>query len=416
MSVVTYLPDHPFPIQNLPYGVFVHGNSEPHIGVAIGDFILDLYKLSSAGAFFPDDVTRAFQQPVLNAFMALNWETWKATRETITKILSTDGVLAQNAALKDSVLVVQTEVKMVLAVNIGDYTDCYASREHASNVGKMFRPTEKPLMDNWLYIPVAYHGRASSVVVSGTPIVRPCGQKRPDPSNPPVFGPSAAVDFELEMGAYIGTGNALGEPIKIEDAQKYIFGFSLFNDWSARDIQRWEYVPLGPFLGKNFGSTISPWIVTTFALEPFRVPVHRLPEDPQPLPYLQESIPSNYDVKLSVTITTAQDESMIVSQSNMKYMHWSMYQQLAHHTCNGCNMRPGDLIGSGTLSGSEEGTLGSMLELAWNGTRPITFPSGAQRKMIQDGDVVTFNGECVGEGYRIGFGECSGRLLPAKPF
>jgi fumarylacetoacetase len=362
---------------------------------------------------FPENVAAAFRQPTLNQFMSLGYDTWKATREVITRVLSGDGDLARNAELKQAVLVRRSEVQLVLAASIGDYTDCYASKEHATNLGKMFRPGQPALLENWLHIPVAYHGRASSIVVSGTPLVRPNGQKKPDPEKPPVFGPSMAVDFELEVAAYVGTGNELGEPVSVAEARKRVFGFSLFNDWSARDIQKWEYVPLGPFLGKNFGSTMSPWIVTTFALEPFLVEGPKQ-EDPEPQPYLTDKAASAYDVQLTVTINTKEGDSMVVSSSNFKYMYWSVYQQLAHHTVNGCNLRPGDVIASGTISGPTDGSYGSMIELAWQGTKPIKFPSGAERKMILDGDTVVLHGECVGNGYRIGFGDCAGTILPAK--
>lgn len=413
MSWVSYLPDHPFPIQNLPYGVFEKDGAR-HIGVAIGDQILSLGAVAAAMPnVFPAAVAAAFQQPTLNDFMALDHDTWKSTRATITRLLSTDcPELRDNAAVRASAIVAQADVKMVLPAQIGDYTDFYASREHATNVGKMFRPNAAPLLENWLHLPVGYHGRASSVVVDGTPLRRPHGQRKPDPEKPPVFGASVSVDFELEMAAYIGTGNTLGEPVSITDARKKIFGFSVFNDWSARDIQKWEYVPLGPFLGKNFGSTISPWIVTTFALEPFLVQGPKQ-EEPTPLPYLQDGAPGAYDINLSVTLQTEKGESMVIANSNYKYMYWSVYQQLVHHAINGCNMRPGDVIASGTISGPTEGSFGSMLELCWMGTKPITLPSGEQRKSIQDGDTISMHGECVGNGYRIGFGNCTGKILPA---
>ena len=410
--IVSYVPDHQFPIQNLPYGVFTKDGAQ-HIGVAIGDFILDLNVLAQQQGVFPAPVAAALQEPTMNAFMALDYEAWKATRATITAALTAGGLLSTNESLKTAALIRQGDVKMVLPANIGDYTDCYASREHATNLGKMFRPNAAPLLENWLHIPVGYHGRSSSIVVSGTPLTRPNGQKRPNPEAPPAFGPSGAVDFELEMAAYVGTGNALGEPISVAEAHKKVFGFSTFNDWSARDIQKWEYVPLGPFLGKNFGSTISPWIVTTFALEPFKV-AGPAQAEPEPLPYLKDSNIGNYDINLTVTINTKEGDSMVVSNSNYKYMYWSVFQQLAHHSVNGCNMRPGDVIASGTISGPTEGAYGSMLELAWQGTKPVTFPSGAQRKMIQDGDTVLMNAECVGNGFRIGFGDCAGMILPAK--
>ena len=412
-SWVQYVVDHPFPIQNLPFGCgIIPGTKEARPLSAIGDFVIDLRALSGS---FDAEVNAAFQKSTLNAFMALGYDKWTAVRQTLQKLFSkAEPTLRDNKDLQSKVLIPQKTVQMVLPADIGDYTDFYASREHATNLGKMFRPGQPALLENWLHIPVGYHGRASSIVVSGTPLRRPHGQQRPKPEEPPVFGASKAVDFELEMAAYIGVGNDLGAPISVDATRKAIFGFSLFNDWSARDIQKWEYVPLGPFLGKNFGSTISPWIITTAALEPFLVdgPAQ---EDPAPLPYLLGSAkaPGNYDVNLSVSITQEDGTSMIVSETNWKYMYWSVYQQLCHHTINGCNMRPGDVIASGTISGPTGGSYGSMIELAWQGTKPISFPNGTERKMIQDGDIVSLNGFCKGDGYRIGFGECASKILPA---
>lgn len=411
-SWVQYLPDHPFPIQNLPFGCFSEksdATSRRRLCTIIGDFIVDLSALS---ALFPSNVAGALQQTTLNQFMSLGYDAWKATRDILVKIFSADdATLRDDAVLRAKVLIPVHDVVLHLAVAIGDYTDFYASKEHASNLGQMFRPGQPALKENWLYMPIGYHGRASSVVVSGTPITRPSGQKRPNPDQPPVFGPCMMLDFELEMGAWIGTANPLGQPVSTEQALKTVFGYSLFNDWSARDIQKWEYEPLGPFLGKNFGSTVSPWIVTTFALEPFMVegPV----QDPAPMPYLKQNFPGNVDVQLAVSLTTAEGESMVISNTNYKYMYWSAYQMVAHHTINGCNLQPGDLLGSGTISGPVAGSYGSMIELAWQGTKPITFPSGAQRKSLQDGDVLTLSGECVGNGYRIGFGDASGKVFPA---
>lgn len=410
-SWVKYLPDHPFPIQNLPYGCgILPGQEKARPVTIIGDNIVDLSQLSS---FFEPEVAAAFQHSTLNAFMALGSAKWKSTRAALQKLFSDNSsALATDAALQKSVMYNPTSVRMVLPAEIGDYTDFYASKEHATNLGKMFRPGQPSLLPNWTHIPVGYHGRASSIVVSGTTLNRPHGQQRPDPEAPPVFGASKAVDFELEMAAYIGMGNDLGAPITVEQARENLFGFSLFNDWSARDIQKWEYVPLGPFLGKNFGSTISPWIVTTEAMEPFLTAGPE--QDVTPLPYLKENKPGNYDVNLTVAIQPEGAEATIVSQTNWKYMYWSVYQQLVHHAINGCNMRPGDVIASGTISGPQEGTFGSMIELAWQGTKPVALSNGQERKMIQDNDTVIMSGECRGNGYRIGFGECSTKILPAK--
>jgi fumarylacetoacetase len=412
MSFVSYAADAAFPIQNLPFGVFVQ-NGAKHIGVAIGDLILDLFVLAEEGSFFPAAVNATFAQPTLNAFMALEHAVWAETRAAIASALSASSdKLQKNEALKAKALVKQADVQMVLPCNIGDYTDFYSSKEHATNLGKMFRPNAEPLLENWLHIPVGYHGRASSIVVSGTDLHRPNGQQRPNPEAPPVFGPCKLVDFELEMAAYVGTGNALGDYITVADARKKVFGFSTFNDWSARDIQKWEYVPLGPFLGKNFGSTISPWIVTAFALEPFQVAGPT--QEPSPLPYLQEKgAAGNYDVSLKVVLETPK-ESVVLSNSNYKYMYWSVYQQLAHHSVNGCNMNAGDVFASGTLSGPVDGSYGSMLELCWQGTKPLTLPGGEVRKMVADGDTIHMTAECKGDGYTIGFGPCSTKILPAK--
>ena len=414
-SWIQYPPEHPFPIQNLPFGVFSSAEDHTHrCATAIGDFVVDLKALSEAD-LFPAEVAATLKLPTLNSFMGLGHAKWKAVRETLQALLSAgDPALKDNLALRAKALIPITQVRMHLPCVIGDYTDFYASKEHASNLGQMFRPGQPPLLENWLYIPVGYHGRSSSIVVSGTDIRRPSGQKRPKPEDPPVFGACAALDFELEMAAYIGTGNDLGTPISVDDAHKHVFGFSLFNDWSARDLQKWEYVPLGPFLGKNFASTISPWIVTTLALEPFVVTGPT--QDPAPFPYLAQRAPGNYDVRLEVSLTTGTNETLVISHTNFKLMYWSIFQMVAHHTVNGCNLRPGDVLASGTISGSEQGTFGSMIELAWQGTKPIKLPSGAERKMLQDGDTLSLRGECIGDGFRIGFGDCAGKILPAVAF
>jgi fumarylacetoacetase len=301
---------------------------------------------------------------------------------------------------------------MVLPINIGDYTDFYSSREHATNVGIMFRDPQNALLPNWLHLPVGYHGRASSICVSGTPVIRPKGQILPASSEEPVFSPTQQLDFELEMGFIIGKNTRLGQSVSTKDAEDYIFGLVLFNDWSARDIQKWEYVPLGPFLAKNFASTMSPWIVTMDALEPFRVagPV----QHPQVLSYLQYEGAKNYDIQLTVNISTSAGVSQQVSHSNFRYMYWNMCQQLAHHTVNGCNIRVGDLMASGTISGPTPDSYGSMLEIAWKGTRPVSMPDGTDRKFIQDHDTVTLKGWAELDGIRVGFGECSAKVLPSE--
>lgn len=422
-------PESHFPIQNLPYGVFRRrgsGSSAPanggaaSVGVAIGDHVLDLAVLEERGllaATAPGNAGgRLFAEATLNRFMAAGQTAWRQTRETITRLLSRDEpTLRDDAKLRDRALIPMAEVEMLLPADIGDYTDFYSSREHATNVGIMFRGKENALMPNWLHLPVGYHGRASSIVVSGTDLHRPLGQSKPDDAAPaPIFGPSRMVDFELEMGYFIGPGNALGRRIPVAEALDHVFGLVLVNDWSARDIQKWEYVPLGPFLAKNFGTSISPWVVPLDALEPFRVEGAEQSE-PQPLPYLRASGPTAFDIKLQVTLQSpAMSEAARICRSNFKHMYWSIAQQIAHHTVGGCNLRPGDLLASGTISGADPDSFGSMLELAWKGTKPITLPNGETRASLQDGDRLTMTGWCDGDGYRVGFGEVTGRILPAR--
>ncbi len=411
--------DSHFPIQNLPYGVFrPRGGSTPRIGVAIGDKVLDLKVLEATGYFNGPALVgrRVFNQPSLNAFMALGRPAWREARATISRLLGADDpTLRDNPSLRQQVLFPRSGVDLLLPAEIGDYTDFYSSREHATNVGTMFRGGENALMPNWLHLPVAYHGRASSVVVSGTDFHRPLGQTNPDDAPAPSFGPSQWLDFELEVGFFIGPGNALGEPIPVDRAAEHIFGMVLVNDWSARDIQKWEYQPLGPFLSKSFITSISPWVVTLDALEPFRVAGP--PQDPQPLPYLQSHGDWTYDIHLEVTLQgEAMPEPHRICASNFKHLYWNMCQQVAHHTIAGCNLRPGDLLASGTISGpdAEGASRGSLLELASQGTQPIEFPNGERRAALLDGDRVTMTGWCQGEGYRVGFGEVTGRVLPAR--
>ncbi|VEN54358.1 unnamed protein product [Callosobruchus maculatus] len=347
--------------------------------------------------------------------MALTPHHWKEARDTIQSLLTVENPILQNDKdLLSRALVSQAEATMHLPAKIGDYTDFYSSIHHATNVGIMFRSKENALMPNWKYIPVGYHGRASSVVVSGTNIRRPHGQTLVVDDAPPVFGPCRLMDFELEMAFFVGGSNKLGEPISIDEAQNHIFGFVIMNDWSARDIQKWEYIPLGPFTAKNLGTSISPWVVTTFALEPFLV--DNYPQDPEPFPYLKHSDRFNYDIKLQVDITPqGSNVSTTVCRSNYKYLYWTPKQQLAHHTITGCNVNPGDLMGSGTISGDSSDSFGSMLELCWKGTKPVSLLDGSQRKFLQDGDTVTMKAFCEGDGYVLGFGTCTGTLLPANP-
>ncbi|KAH0620016.1 hypothetical protein JD844_014516 [Phrynosoma platyrhinos] len=414
-----------FPLQNLPYGVFSTKEEPRHrIGVAIGDQVLDL---SAIKHLFNGPILskhhHIFEQPTLNHFMALGWEAWKEARACLQKLLSAnEPTLRDNTDLRKRAFIPQASAIMHLPAEIGDYTDFYSSRQHATNVGVMFRGKENALMPNWLHLPVGYHGRASSVVVSGTPIQRPMGQMRPDDDKPPVFGACKLLDIELEMAFFVGPGNKLGEPISINEAHKHIFGMVLMNDWSARDIQKWEYVPLGPFLGKSFGTTISPWVVTMEALMPFVLP--NPIQDPKPLPYLCDDQPYTFDIELFVAIKGTVFPSMysfsILVPAELYtrqeyYMYWTMKQQLVHHTINGCNLRPGDLLASGTISGPDPENFGSMLELSWKGTKAIDLGNGQSRKFLQDGDEVIMTGYCQGKGYRIGFGECSGKVLPARP-
>ncbi|MGH0137110.1 UNVERIFIED_CONTAM: hypothetical protein FKN15_036554 [Acipenser sinensis] len=419
MSFIKVEENSDFPIHNLPYGIFST----------------------------PDN-------PTLNAFMGLGHEAWKEARTVLQKLLSAnETTLQEDVGLRSRAFVHQSLAEMHLPAEIGDYTDFYSSRDHATNVGIMFRGKENALMPNWLHLPVGYHGRASSVVVSGTPLRRPMGQIRPDESKPPVYGSCKLLDIELEMAFFVGPGNKLGEPIPIHKAHEHIFGMVLMNDWSARDIQKWEYVPLGPFLGKSFGTTISPWVVPMEALMPFAQP--NSVQDPKPLPYLCHDDPYTFDINLFVSVKgETMKEPSTISKSNFKclsaesiaqsgkhrdsgdyiqfilteesssficshvslspqYMYWTMKQQLAHHTVSGCNVRPGDLLASGTISGPDAESFGSMLELSWKGTKTIDLGDGQTRKFLQDGDEVIMTGYCQGKGYRVGFGQCRGKVLPA---
>jgi fumarylacetoacetase len=419
-SWVEYSVDTEFPIQNLPYGIF-HLKSESaaaaRAGVAIGEWILDLSVIQKAGLFSGKvGHSDCFSKPYLNDFMAMGKESWKEVRSTLTNLLSKDtATLRDNAELKSKALVKQSDAQMCLPSKIGDYTDFYSSRDHAINVGKMFRPDQAPLLPNWLWIPIGYHGRASSVVVNGTPVVRPHGQLKPPTADKPSFGPSKRIDFELEMATLVGPGNKLGQPIRIAEAEDHIFGVVLMNDWSARDIQAWEYVPLGPFNGKNFATTISPWVVTLDALECVRIT--KVEQEPKPLDYLVDPRPCHFDVVLDVLVKTPKmTEPHLIAKSNFKYLHWSIKQQLTHHASGGCNMQPGDLLGTGTISGPDASEFGSLLELSWNATKPLTLPSGETRTFLEDNDTLTLRGYAQGPGYRIGFGECSGQVLPAVQY
>ena len=405
-----------FPIQNLPFGVFETEEGLPRIGVAIGDAILDLHAVAEAGLLDDCCEPELLEAPVLNPLLAAGRGVWAPLRERASRLLRRDGDdgVRENAS---RFIVAQRDVAMRVPMEIGDYVDFYSSIEHATNLGRLFRPDADALLPNWRWIPVGYHGRSATIVVDGTPVRRPRGQRKSPNAPAPEFGPSRRLDIELEMGFVTGPGNALGTPIPVQDASEHIFGLVLVNDWSARDIQAWEYQPLGPFLGKSFATTISPWIVTLEALEPFRV---RGPlQDPQPLGYLRGDESSAYDISLAVELQTAQmrDRGIAphrISRTTYRDVYWNVAQQLAHATVNGAITRPGDLFASGTISGSNAGTQGSLIELTWNGDRPLELPGGEKRAFLEDGDEVTLRGWCERPGARrIGFGTARGRIEPA---
>ncbi|MBX2874329.1 MAG: fumarylacetoacetase [Saprospiraceae bacterium] len=404
-------PDSDFSIHNLPFGIFSLPNQRPRVGVAIGEFIIDLPAASQAGVFAGLNIPPVvLEQPQLNDLMLLGKTLSLQIRHRLQQQLC-DATSALKVAA--GVLVSRNAANMHMPVQVGDYTDFYSSIEHATNVGKMFRDPENALLPNWKHIPVGYHGRASSIIPSGEPIRRPKGQTLPKGQSKPVFQASQRLDFELEMAFIIGKESKLGQPISTQEANEYIFGMVLFNDWSARDIQKWEYVPLGPFLGKNFASSISPWVVMLEALEPFKVagPI----QDPPVLPYLEYQGDSNYDIDLEVGIAPEGKEETLVSKSNFKYMYWNMQQQLAHHTVNGCNVRVGDMLASGTISGHTPDSYGSMLELSWSGSKPLTLADGSARSFIENGDTVKMRGFSQRAGKRVGFGELSTKVLPSHP-
>lgn len=354
-----------------------------------------------------------FGHNTLNEFLKLSKKEWRATRDCLAELFDVENnTLQSNEEHKVAILSAQAEVNMKMPVSVGDYTDFYSSRDHATNVGTMFRDPNNALLPNWLHIPVGYHGRASSIILSGTDIYRPKGQQKPADATVPVYGASKLLDFELEMAFVTGQGKAMGESISIAEADDYIFGMCIFNDWSARDIQAWEYVPLGPFLAKNFASSISPWIVTLDALEPFRVAGEK--QDPKVLPYLEFEGDKNIDINLEVQIATDEMEAHTICKSNYKYMYWNMSQQLAHHTVNGCNINAGDMMASGTISGPDESEYGSMLELSWRGSKPLAMPDGSERKFINDHDTVIMKAHCEKDGVRVGFGDVTTKVLPAK--
>jgi fumarylacetoacetase len=410
-SFIDVASDSHFPIQNLPYGVFsAKDGLAPRVGVAIGDYVLDLWQLAQDCRF--DVVEPAvFAAPQLNPFMALGPKVWSSTRARISELLRHDHPeLRDNEKLRKRALMPMADVKLHMPFAVSGYTDFYSSKEHATNVGVMFRGKDNALQPNWLHMPIGYNGRASTVVVSGTPVRRPRGQLKPPTADVPSFGPCKRLDFELEMGVVVGQPSVMGEMLTEKQAEEMIFGFVILNDWSARDIQQWEYVPLGPFQAKVFATSISPWVVTREALEPFRL--HGPAQDPKPLPYLQQAQPNNYDMALEVGLRAAQmNSAQNISRTNFKYMYWSSVQQLVHHAACGCAMNVGDLLGSGTISGPEKDQRGSLLEISWNGTEPVELASGVKRTFLEDGDSLVMRGWCQGDGYRVGFGEVEGTIL-----
>lgn len=417
-SFIEVAADSDFPIQNLSYGIFSESaDGVRRAGAAIGEWVLDLAVLEQNGYLKIQDGETYFAEPTLNKFIESGKANWSKIRAELQRLLAADNAeLRDNQALRDQALFKQADVSLHLPVHIPGYTDFYSSKEHATNVGCMFRDPKNALLPNWSELPVSYNGRASSVIVSGTDVVRPSGQIKLPNAERPQFSPCRKLDFELETGFIVGKPNNLGEPIAIENAWDHIFGMVLFNDWSARDLQQWEYVPLGPFNAKTFASSISPWIVTLDALEPFKTssPV----QEPKPLAYLREDHGSNsYDIHLSVEIQAhGAAQADVICETNFKYMYWSMAQQLTHHTIAGCNVQVGDLMGSGTISGPTPNSYGSLLEITWNASKPFTLSDGEERGFIQNGDTATMKGFCKKDGLRIGFGEVSGKVLPAVQF
>jgi fumarylacetoacetase len=413
-----------FPIQNLPFGVFARDASDAgRAGVAIGDRIVDMRALHAEGWLSGDAelACRHCAGADLNSLLALGTKYWTALRTQLSELLRDGSSAARTSGLADRILVKASDVSMRLPAAIGDYTDFYASIYHATNVGAMFRP-DNPLLPNYKWVPIGYHGRASSIVPSGTPVRRPAGQTKPADAPAPVFGPTKALDYEAEIGFFMGPGNTLGNPIPIGEAESHLFGVCLVNDWSARDVQTWEYQPLGPFLSKSFSTTISPWIVTFDALVPFRVPPAARPEgDPAPLPYLTGANVAGIDLSIEVSLRSGRmrdrgDAPLRVSRSNARDLYWTAEQLLTHHASNGCNLRPGDLLASGTISGPTRDALGSLLELTRRGTTPLSLPTGESRGFLEDGDDVVMRGSCEREGaVRIGFGDCAGRVTSAAP-
>ena len=413
-SFVNYDSTSDFSIHNIPFGVAVFNQEYIACCTRIGDQVIDLATLYDYGFF--DEIEgineNVFEAYTLNEYIELGKPVTNAVRLKIQEILLEDSKLAVDDKTLEECFFSIDDVKMMMPVHVPNYTDFYSSIEHATNVGKMFRGEENALLPNWKHIPVGYHGRASSIVVSGTDIIRPKGQMKPADLDAPIFGPCKQLDFELEMAFIVNQHTEMGESISTTQAEDAIFGMVLFNDWSARDIQSWEYVPLGPFLGKNFGSSVSPWVVTLEALEPFRTTSPT--QEPKVLDYLQFEGNKNFDIQLEVYLQPENGDQNLISESNYKFMYWNMAQQLAHHTINGCNVEVGDMYASGTISGSDPKSFGSMLELSWRGTNPLTLKNGEERKFIEDNDTIIMKGFGEKDGIRVGFGEVSGKILPAN--
>jgi len=417
-SWINYPQNHPFPLENIPFGVFQYRDNISHCATRIGDYVIDLFILNEYGVF--PEWGKCFSQSSLNQFMGLGKEIWKECRDLLQKLFQENGELQTNWELQQQCIRKHSEVQMLLPANIGDYTDFYSSIWHASNLGTMFRGKDKALQENWLHLPVGYHGRASSIVVSGTPIKRPNGQVRNDPTKPPTFQSCGKLDFELEIAFFVGSGNKMGQPISIEKAHDHIFGLVLMNDWSARDIQKWEYVPLGPFNGKNFATTISPWIVSLEALEPFKCEPHdqnAFGPNKTPLSYLKDPELHGYDINLSVSLEPRGGISETICETSTRNLYWTFEQQLCHHTSTGCPFNSGDLCASGTISGEKIGSFGSMIEICWGGKRKLELKKNKlTRSWIEDGDIVTIKGYCKGNNYIIGFGDCTGLITQADSF
>ncbi|MDY6025006.1 fumarylacetoacetase [Bergeyella zoohelcum] len=412
-SFISYPSNSDFSIHNIPFGVAVFNKQYIACATRIGDMVIDLATLYDYGYFNEIDGLNdnVFEAYTLNEFIELGKPVTNAVRLKIQELLLEGSPLSHDERSLEECFYPLDQVKMLMPIHVPNYTDFYSSMEHATNVGKMFRDPENALLPNWKHLPVGYHGRASSIVVSGTPIHRPCGQIKPIETTAPIFSASKQLDFELEMGFIVNRNTEMGTRISTAEAEDAIFGMVLFNDWSARDIQSWEYVPLGPFLGKNFGSTISPWVVTLEALEPFRVPTPK--QEPEVLDYLKFEGDKNFDIQLEVLLKPENGEENSICKSNFKYMYWNMAQQLAHHTINGCNVEVGDIYASGTISGKSPDSFGSMLELTWRGQHPLQLKDGSERKFIEDNDTIIMRGFCEKDGMRVGFGEVSGTILPA---